>query len=313
MVVNAPTSNIVSAAELADRPAARHRAQHRGRRRRPQGRAVEAQPVHRRRAVREDGRRRRPGPDRRPGRRNGCRRSAWTSWPSTPTSRRPAPPRWACGWSASTSCSRVSDFITVHLPKTPETVGLIGDEALRQVKPTVRIVNAARGGIVDEHALAAALKEGRVAGAGHRRLRHRADAPSRRCSSSSRWSSRRTWAPPPTRPRRRPASRSPGRCGWRWPASSCPDAVNVAGGVIAEEVRPGIPLAEKLGRIFTALAGALPTTAGRRGARRDHPARRRRARAGRAQGRVPRRRRGAGVLRQRAGAGRRARRRRSGW
>jgi D-3-phosphoglycerate dehydrogenase / 2-oxoglutarate reductase len=39
-----------------------------------------------------------------------------------------------------------------------------------------------------------------------------------------------------------------------------PDAVNVAGGVIAEEVRPGIPLAEKLGRIFTALAGELPTT-----------------------------------------------------
>jgi D-3-phosphoglycerate dehydrogenase len=37
-----------------------------------------------------------------------------------------------------------------------------------------------------------------------------------------------------------------------------PDAVNVSGGVIAEEVRPGIPLAEKLGRIFTALAGATP-------------------------------------------------------
>ncbi|MGO4420075.1 NAD(P)-dependent oxidoreductase [Streptomyces sp. MCAF7] len=60
----------------------------------------------------------------------------------------------------------VSDFITVHLPKTPETVGLIGDEALHKVKPEVRIVNAARGGIVDEEALAAALKEGRVAAAG---------------------------------------------------------------------------------------------------------------------------------------------------
>ncbi|CAM5497236.1 D-3-phosphoglycerate dehydrogenase OS=Streptomyces albaduncus OX=68172 GN=FHS32_004159 PE=3 SV=1 [Streptomyces griseoloalbus] len=41
----------------------------------------------------------------------------------------------------------VSDFITVHLPKTPETLGLIGDEALRKVKPTVRVINAARGGI----------------------------------------------------------------------------------------------------------------------------------------------------------------------
>ncbi len=59
-----------------------------------------------------------------------------------------------------------SDFITVHLPKTPETVGLIGEEALRKVKPTVRIINAARGGIVDEHALYVAIKEGRVAGAG---------------------------------------------------------------------------------------------------------------------------------------------------
>ena len=54
----------------------------------------------------------------------------------------------------------------MHLPKTPETVGLIGEDALRKVKPNVRIVNAARGGIVDEAALHAALKEGRVAGAG---------------------------------------------------------------------------------------------------------------------------------------------------
>ncbi|HEY4570712.1 MAG TPA: hydroxyacid dehydrogenase, partial [Kribbella sp.] len=59
-----------------------------------------------------------------------------------------------------------SDFISVHLPKTPETIGLIGDEQLHKVKPEVIIVNAARGGIVDEQALYAALKEGRVAGAG---------------------------------------------------------------------------------------------------------------------------------------------------
>ncbi|CAL9563874.1 D-3-phosphoglycerate dehydrogenase [Streptomyces sp. enrichment culture] len=61
---------------------------------------------------------------------------------------------------------RRSDFITIHLPRTPGTVGLIGDEALRKVKPGVRIINAARGGILDETALALALKEGRVAGAG---------------------------------------------------------------------------------------------------------------------------------------------------
>ena len=52
---------------------------------------------------------------------------------------------------------------TIH---AGETLGLIGDEALSKVKPSVRIVNAARGGIVDEAALARAIAEGRVAGAG---------------------------------------------------------------------------------------------------------------------------------------------------
>jgi D-3-phosphoglycerate dehydrogenase len=59
-----------------------------------------------------------------------------------------------------------SDFISIHLPRTPETIGLIGEQQLRQAKPGMRIVNAARGGIVDEAALYAALSEGRIAGAG---------------------------------------------------------------------------------------------------------------------------------------------------
>ncbi len=58
-----------------------------------------------------------------------------------------------------------ADFLTVHLPRTSETTGLIGFDALHKVKPGVRLVNAARGGIVDEGELYAALKEGRVAGA----------------------------------------------------------------------------------------------------------------------------------------------------
>src|ERR687894_1808367 len=61
---------------------------------------------------------------------------------------------------------RESDFISIHLPKTPETLGLIGERELEIVKPGVRIVNAARGGLVDEQALANAIAEGRVAGAG---------------------------------------------------------------------------------------------------------------------------------------------------
>lgn len=61
---------------------------------------------------------------------------------------------------------RQSDFITIHIPKTAETVGLIGEEALTKVKPNVHIINAARGGVLDEVALYKAISEGRVAGAG---------------------------------------------------------------------------------------------------------------------------------------------------
>jgi len=61
---------------------------------------------------------------------------------------------------------RRSDFISVHVPLTKETRGLIGAAALARTKPGVRIVNSARGGIVDEAALAAAIQAGRVAGAG---------------------------------------------------------------------------------------------------------------------------------------------------
>jgi D-3-phosphoglycerate dehydrogenase len=60
---------------------------------------------------------------------------------------------------------RRSDFITVHVPLTEATRGLIGKKELALVKPTVRIINAARGGVIDEEALYRALEEGRVAGA----------------------------------------------------------------------------------------------------------------------------------------------------
>ena len=58
-----------------------------------------------------------------------------------------------------------SDFITLHLPLTASTKGLIGTKELTLVRPTVRIINCARGGLIDEKALAKAVKEKRVAGA----------------------------------------------------------------------------------------------------------------------------------------------------
>lgn len=60
---------------------------------------------------------------------------------------------------------RQADFITVHTPLTPQTQGFIGAREFGLMKPGVRIINCARGGIIDEAALLAALEEGRVAGA----------------------------------------------------------------------------------------------------------------------------------------------------
>jgi D-3-phosphoglycerate dehydrogenase len=60
---------------------------------------------------------------------------------------------------------RLSDIITVHTPLAPETKGIIGREALSKCKEGVRIINCARGGIVDEAALLEALESGKAAGA----------------------------------------------------------------------------------------------------------------------------------------------------
>jgi D-3-phosphoglycerate dehydrogenase / 2-oxoglutarate reductase len=61
-------------------------------------------------------------------------------------------------------CKR-ADYITVHVPKSPETLGMIGKEQFAVMKPSVRLINAARGGIIDPQALLDALNENRVAGA----------------------------------------------------------------------------------------------------------------------------------------------------
>jgi D-3-phosphoglycerate dehydrogenase / 2-oxoglutarate reductase len=58
------------------------------------------------------------------------------------------------------------DFVTIHCPKNTETIGMLGAARLRHMKKTAYLVNTARGGIVDESALHAALTEGMIAGAG---------------------------------------------------------------------------------------------------------------------------------------------------
>jgi D-3-phosphoglycerate dehydrogenase / 2-oxoglutarate reductase len=60
---------------------------------------------------------------------------------------------------------RESDYITLHIPKTPETANLINADTLAKMKPQARIINCARGGIIDEAALAKALRDGTIAGA----------------------------------------------------------------------------------------------------------------------------------------------------
>jgi D-3-phosphoglycerate dehydrogenase len=58
-----------------------------------------------------------------------------------------------------------SDFITFHVPKNEQTTHMVNRETIQKMKPFVRIINCARGGIIDEVALNDALNEGRIAGA----------------------------------------------------------------------------------------------------------------------------------------------------
>ncbi|HLS34567.1 MAG TPA: phosphoglycerate dehydrogenase, partial [Brevibacterium sp.] len=149
-----------------------------------------------------------------------------------------------------------ADFLTVHMPKTPETVGMIGREQLAKAKQGVRIVNVARGGIVDEEALAEAVAAGRVGGAGidvwsteppeHSELMEldavnvtphlgaSTDEAQEKAGVAVARSVRLALA-----------------------GELVPDAVNVAGGRIDEDVRPGIPLTERLGRIVAALTDTV--------------------------------------------------------
>ncbi|MBG6182490.1 D-3-phosphoglycerate dehydrogenase [Arthrobacter sp. CAN_A214] len=147
---------------------------------------------------------------------------------------------------------RESDFITIHMPKTPETLGMLGSAAFEKMKTTAYVVNVARGGLVDEAALHTALTEGQIAGAG-------IDVFLSEPSTDLPFFALDNVVVTPhlgasTEEAQEKAGISVAKSVRLALAGELvPDAVNVAGGVIDPKVRPGIPLMEKLGRIFTAL------------------------------------------------------------
>ena len=152
-----------------------------------------------------------------------------------------------------------ADFITIHMPKTPETTGMISDAQLALMKPTAFIVNVARGGLIDEDALYRALTTNEIAGAGLDVFVHEPPTGSPLLDLPNVVVTPHLGAS--TDEAQEKAGVSVARS-VRLALSGelVPDAVNVAGGVIDPSVRPGIPLMEKLGQIFSGLAGSPVTS-----------------------------------------------------
>jgi D-3-phosphoglycerate dehydrogenase / 2-oxoglutarate reductase len=151
-----------------------------------------------------------------------------------------------------------SDFITIHVAKTPETVGLLNAERLAKAKPGVRILNVARGGIVDEVALADAIRSGHVGGAG---LDVFATEPT---TASPLFELPQVVVTPHLGASTREAQDKAGdtiadMVLLALAGEFVPFAVNVAATEAVETVRPFLPLAEQLGRLFAGMSPELPT------------------------------------------------------
>ncbi|MEZ7840672.1 MAG: phosphoglycerate dehydrogenase, partial [Pontimonas sp.] len=145
-----------------------------------------------------------------------------------------------------------SDFITIHIPKTPETTGMIGVEQLKSAKPNLRIVNASRGGIIDEDALVEALSQNWIAGAGIDVFVNEPPTGSPLLGLPN------IVVTPHLGASTDEAQEKAGIAVAKsvklaLEGELVPDAVNVAGGIIDPTVRPGISLMEKLGQVFVGL------------------------------------------------------------
>jgi D-3-phosphoglycerate dehydrogenase / 2-oxoglutarate reductase len=152
-----------------------------------------------------------------------------------------------------------SDFVTIHLPKTKETTGLIDRELLLKAKPSLRVINVARGGIVDEQDLADAIREGIIAGAA---LDVFVTEPT---TSSPLFELDSVIVTPHLGASTREAQDKAGdtiadMVQLALAGDFVPFAVNVNAAEANETLRPYLPLAERLGRLFASLSGGSPDT-----------------------------------------------------
>jgi D-3-phosphoglycerate dehydrogenase / 2-oxoglutarate reductase len=151
-----------------------------------------------------------------------------------------------------------ADVVTVHLPKTPETTGLIGERELAAMRPGARLVNTARGGLVDETALAKAVESGHLGGAA---LDVFSEEPT---THSPLFQLDRVVVTPHLGASTAEAQDKAGvaiaeQLILALTGQFVPNAVNVDAGPVPDALRPFLPLAEKLGRLYTALAGGGPS------------------------------------------------------
>ncbi|MCB0955930.1 MAG: phosphoglycerate dehydrogenase, partial [Ilumatobacter sp.] len=152
-----------------------------------------------------------------------------------------------------------ADFLTVHLPKTKETTGLINRDLLLKAKPSLRVINVARGGIVDEAALAECIRDGIIAGAA-------VDVFSTEpCTSSPLFELPSVVVTPHLGASTREAQDKAGdtiadMVLLALAGDFVPFAVNVDAAEANETLRPFLPLAERLGRLFASLVGGSPST-----------------------------------------------------
>jgi D-3-phosphoglycerate dehydrogenase / 2-oxoglutarate reductase len=150
-----------------------------------------------------------------------------------------------------------ADFVTIHAVKTPETLGLIGRDLLAKAKPGLRIINAGRGGIIDEEALADAIRDGTVQGAG-------LDVFSTEPTTASPLFELDTVVVSPhlgastVEAQDKAGVTIAEQVLLALDGDFVPNAVNVAASEVSEEVRPYMPLAEQLGRFFACLHEGLP-------------------------------------------------------